>query len=292
MEYPIVKTKTTDGYVNYGLFLETEKPKAVCIAFHGTAGYFYNDDFIETISKKIIPEGISLLSTNNRGSGVYNMYEHTGAAVEIFKDCLFDIDAWIEFTLAKGYKKIILCGHSLGAEKIIYYKNKGLYKDKIEGIIMLAPADSSRWRLYDEHYNFSEKGKNLIESLLKEAGDRIKENKLYDLMDVNTRTGFMPRLPASVLDILDENSELIKVLPFHSGKLPMLHSISVPILAILGNQREYTGISPTDALELMKKENPKVKTFLIEDADHVFTGFESEVAKTLCDFILNDIILK
>lgn len=285
MEYPIVKIKTADNIINHGLFIEAEKSESVFIFFHGTAGNFYDDDFVEVIAKKIVPEGVSLLSTNNRGSGVYDIYARKGSAVEIFENCIFDIDAWIEFVIQKGYKKIILCGHSLGVEKIIYFMSKGAYRDKINGIIMLSPADSSRWRLYDENYKPSEQGKELIDNLLSEAQQKIDNNQGDELMDTNLQTGFMPRIPASVMSILGEKSELIKVLPFHSGSLEMLRGVEPPICVIIGNKREYTGISPEEALNFMKNENSKIETHLIENANHFFTGFENEVSEIVRNFI-------
>ena len=61
--------------------------------------------------------------------------------MENFEDCVVDIDAWIKFALSKGYEKIILMGHSLGTEKIVYYMNKGRYTNKVKAIILLGFAD-------------------------------------------------------------------------------------------------------------------------------------------------------
>src|SRR6185436_14784649 len=99
MQYPIVQIKTKDNLWLHGLFIEAPQSKTVFINIHGTASNFYEEDFIETIAEKLVPAGISLLSTNNRGVGTYDAWDGKGGSVELFEDCLLDIDAWIEFVL-------------------------------------------------------------------------------------------------------------------------------------------------------------------------------------------------
>lgn len=285
MRYPVVKVETVDGCINHGLFIESENSKQIYIHIHGTAGNFYDDDFVETMSNIFVRIGISFLSTNNRGSGVYDIYSRKGSAVEIFEDCLFDIDAWIEFAIKKGYTEIFLSGHSLGVEKIVYYMENGSYKDKIGKIVLLSPADSPRWRIYDKNYKFSQKERDSLDKMIQEAETLISEGRKNILMDIDIENGFMPRTPYSLLNILGEDTELIKTLPFHTGRLDIFRNIIIPICVVIGNQKEYTGISPEDALDLMKRENILADTYLIEEADHVFTDCEDKLLEIIKNFI-------
>ena len=104
MNYPIVQVKTEDGLWLHGLFLHSNNSEKILINIHGTASNFYEEDFIESFASKLIPLDISLLSTNNRGVGVYDAWDKKGAAVEIFEECLRDIDAWVslQFTSSKA----------------------------------------------------------------------------------------------------------------------------------------------------------------------------------------------
>lgn len=285
MIYPIVQVKTKGDFWLHGLFLEAKNPKAVFLNIHGTASNFYEEDFIEAMSEKFLPEGISMLSTNNRGNGVYSAWDKNGGAVEIFEDCLFDIDAWIEFVLEKGYTKIILSGHSLGTEKVVYYMDKGKYRDKITALVLLAPADSPRWRYYDEEYKPSEKGKARVELQVKDSLKMIAEGRGDELMDRSIYSGVMPKSPKSLVNFLGENTELLKALPFHSGKLEMFSKINAPIFVAIGDQHEYTGISPKDALDLMKKENKNTETHQLKNCDHDFTDCEEELTKLVLGFV-------
>lgn len=128
MNYPIIQVKTQNSLLLYGLYLPVLKRDTIFINIHGTASNFYENYFIEILAKKLSEEEISMLSTNNRGAGVYDAYQKTGAAVEKFEDCLIDIDAWIEFALKEGYRNIILSGHSLGTEKVVYYLASGSFR--------------------------------------------------------------------------------------------------------------------------------------------------------------------
>ncbi len=288
MNFPLVQVETEDGLWLHGLFLEAKDPRAVFINIHGTASNFYEEDFIETLAEKLIPAGISMLSTNNRGVGVYDAWDKKGAAVEIFEDCLKDIDAWINFAVGKGYEKIVLSGHSLGTEKVVYYVNKGKYADKVAALVLLAPADSPRWRHYDDTYKVvgtGETGKARVELQVKQAEAMVKEGRGDELMDRSIYSGVMPKSPKSLINFLGEGTEILKALPFHSGRLEMYSAIRVPILAVIGDTHEYTGIPITEALELMKRENPRTETHQLTDCNHDFEGKEDELAALVTRFL-------
>ena len=146
MNYPIVKVTTQDGYTFHGLFSEPkQKGQTIVIHFHGSAGNFYFNDFYPHLIKLSNELNIAFLSTNSRGSDVYSVEtgtKYTGAAIEIFEECLLDIDAWIEFALSRGYKNIILEGHSFGTNKIQFYSLNGKHKDQIKALILLGFTDS------------------------------------------------------------------------------------------------------------------------------------------------------
>ncbi len=168
MKWPIVQVETKDKISLYGLFLEGKKKESILINLHGTASNFYENEFMSEVSEEVIKD-ISVLLVNNRGASVMQVYPHAGAALERFEDCLLDIDAWIEFAFSKGYKKIILSGHSLGTEKVVYYMGKGKYNSKISSVILFAPADSFG-------YNYSLLGEEEMRMLLNEAREIRKKN--------------------------------------------------------------------------------------------------------------------
>lgn len=287
MSYPIVQVKTKDQLWLHGLFLRSDKSKTILINIHGTASNFYEEYFIEVMADLFLTNNISILSTNNRGVGVYDPYQGNGAATEKFEDCVYDIDAWLGFALSEGFQNIILSGHSLGTEKVVYYMGYGKYSDKVSAIVLLAPADSyGSHRLMDGHDNI--KVHKDIDNLLKESEILIeKGNKEVFLprYSYGSHGGIMPKTPESLINFLGADSEILKALPFATRKLETYSKIKVPILVAIGDQQEYTALTVAEALELMKKENSLTEVLRFRNCNHDFEDCEDELAKAVLDFI-------
>ncbi|HIH33870.1 MAG TPA: lysophospholipase [Nanoarchaeota archaeon] len=281
---PIVKVRTKDKLPLYGLLLESKKgsKKALFIELHGTASNFYENEFMWPLAQELGKQGISTLVVNTRGADSLQAYPFRGNALEKFEDCVLDIDAWVEFVLKKGYKKIILSGHSLGTQKVIYYMEKGKYARKVASVILLAFADS-----YAYHNYFVEKTAKK-EIILREAKKLVNEGK-GDTMLRSVWLAHRDRFPksaASYLSFFGEGSELSKALPLRNkGKLSMYSKIKVPILAVIGDREEYTAISIKESLFLLKKENKLAEAHQIKNCDHDFTGKERELAKIIVGFL-------
>ena len=138
------------------------------------------------------------MSVNNRGHEVLTAWSKNpeGVASEKFKNCVLDFDAWIEFAKSKGHKQIVLQGHSLGAEKVVYYMNNGKYKDNVIGVILLGPASSC------EYQNEFMTKKNLKEKLFSEAHYLIQNNKGYQFLTSYwlSHFGVAPRSASKILE--------------------------------------------------------------------------------------------
>ncbi len=286
MNYPIVQIKTKDDVCLYALFLRPEESDTVFINIHGTGSNFYEEDFIEVMSKKFFGIGISMLSTNNRGTGVYDAYQVTGAAIEKFEDSVLDIDAWVEFVIEKGFKKIILSGHSLGTEKVAYYMNHGKHANSVSSIVLLAPADS--YGSHRMHEGTVNPRRVEVEALLEKAKNLLEQNKGGEFLPRNaygSHEGIMPKSAESFVNFLGANSELLNALPFVTKRLEAYSNIKVPILVAIGDQSEYTGLTIKDTLELMRAENKRTTILHIKDCDHDFQGKAEELAVEIVKFI-------
>lgn len=286
MKYPIVQVKTKDNLWLYGLYLCADKNDTIFINIHGTASNFYEEYFIEVFANAFLKEGISVLCTNNRGAGVYDAYQKSGAAVEKFEDCLIDINAWIEFAVNEGYKKIVLSGHSLGTEKVVYYMGHGKYADRVISVILLAPSDS-----YGSHHMLEGKI-NLrlaqVEKLLKESENLIEQGRSDTFLPrdaYGSHNGIMPKSAESFVDFLGPKTKLLDALPFATGRLSSYAKIQVPILVVIGDEKEYTAIPIKNALELMREENKNTEIHQIKNCDHDFQEKEEELASIVLKFI-------
>jgi len=270
MDYPLVEVETKDKLPLFGLYLP-KKSKTVLISIHGTASNFYENVFM----KDIAALNISVLSVNNRGADALQVYPPKGAGLEHFEDCVKDIDAWVKFALSKGHKSIILQGHSLGTEKVVYYMNEGKYRKKVKAVILLAFADS----FGSEKARYSEKE---MSDILKKA----KATKKGIFEQPFPYGGCLVKSADSYLNFMKNNSKLSKALPLRTGgKLAMYRKIKVPILAVIGDQKEYTVIPIKKAIELLRNENKLVECHQISNCNHDFEGKEKELVKIISNFL-------
>ncbi len=292
MKNPIVSVTTEDGIDLYGILLEASKKDAVIINIHGTADNFYANDFVWNIADAAEPLGVSMLSVNNRGAYTLELYgygpgdkRNTGAASEFFEKCLLDIDAWISYAVSLGYKKIILEGHSLGTEKIVYYMAKGKFADKIKAIMLFGFSDSFGTNM--QYLNKSE------ENIMEEAKNMIKEGKGSQFLSKNwlSHAGILPKNAESYVNFFEGDSELSKAFPIRLGSgLEMYKNIRVPILGVIGDIKEYTVIPVSNAVELLRKENDMAEIHQIKNSDHSFSESGKELASIVEKFLRGTVL--
>ena len=285
MNYPVVSVKTKDGIDLEGLFFEPENhTDLIKIHIHGTSGSFFFNTYYEKLINSSLELGISHLNTNNRGAGVYEVEKGTishGASLEKFEDCVQDIETWIEFALAKGYKRVILEGHSFGTEKSVYYMNRGTHAGKVVAVILMGFSDNVGTQQKYE--------KKIGHNYFDEANSLVKQGKgEYLLADMGGLAGELPISAQTYLNFFSPNSENSKALPLRQGKdLEFFQNIKVPVLGVIGDNYdgEYTIIPIEEAIELLKSENKLAEAYQIKGCDHGFNGKEQEVVSIIADFL-------
>lgn len=298
----LVQTKVSKDLTLHGALYETGKKDLVIINIHGTGSNFYEEDFIGVEARAVGRLGVALLTTNNSGNAVMQSwgsdYQAHGCALEKFEDCLRDIDKWISFVLDRGYKAVILQGHSLGTEKVVYYMYRGKHRHKVAGVILLGFADSygtqQQWlnSTKADARGSQQWRRGSKVDLLREAHKLVSEGKGYEFLrgEWYSHSGAMPMSAASYINFFSEGSNLSKSLPFRTGRLDRFKKISVPILGAIGDIKEYTFIPTVDAMKLMESENPNCETHQIKGADHDFEGKEDELVGLVVDWLTRRIL--
>jgi pimeloyl-ACP methyl ester carboxylesterase len=281
MKYPIVKAITADHLELFGLLAEAEGEKdAILINIHGTSACFYSEEYTPFVVEELPLLGIATLFTNNRGSHVMEAWQKTGAALEMFEDCVLDIDAWIRYALDRGYRKILLQGHSLGTEKVVYYMNKGKHSLAVTALILLGVSDSFG--------NQALIAKGFPVDPMAEAKRLMAAGRGEQFLTSVWRPhgGAVPQSAASYLNFFSPGSELSKALPLRQrADLSYYRKIRVPILVVVGEFDPFTYIPVREALELLKKENNRTRTKLIAGADHDFSGKGKELVDVVKKFL-------
>lgn len=270
-----VDTETSDDMELLGLFAENEESDALVIHFHGMQGNFFQNGFVQKMLSEYPERGFSFLTVEQRGAEAVRMfpkgdeYLKGGNAFEKFEECMYDIEAWINFAEDLGYESIYLQGHSLGCCKIAYYLNES--ETAVEGVVFISPADM--------HGIFTDSMEDSSE-LLSEA-KKMREEDRGDEIITEKGDGWKYLSANTLINLYDSDSSAA-IFNYRSPELGFeeVKALKAPILAFVGSEDDGIVTDPEDSMELLeeKAENaPEVRTHVMEGAEHDFKGFEKQI---------------
>jgi pimeloyl-ACP methyl ester carboxylesterase len=142
---------TKRGVVLSGVLFRPRQERTtdtVMIAITGIHGNFYSNPFYYNIGDTLNAGGIDFIyaQTNDAFGQIQAVNVNTGKEEligswnERFSYTDEDIDAYLTFAQREGYRHIILAGHSLGANKVIYYLSRH-HDERVEHFFLLSPAN-------------------------------------------------------------------------------------------------------------------------------------------------------
>jgi pimeloyl-ACP methyl ester carboxylesterase len=125
----LVDVRTADRLLLTGLFAaagSAAPPRRfdAALLMHGAATS-YDEGFQREFSAALGARGLPTVRAGNRGHDIVNWGDGRGrllgTAFERVDDCVLDWRAWLDFLEVRGYRRVLLFGHSLGAVKCAYY---------------------------------------------------------------------------------------------------------------------------------------------------------------------------
>lgn len=140
---------TQSGTVLHGVLFPAEtQAKTVVIAITGIHGNFYSNPFYYNIGETLSKAGVDFLYAQTRNAfgkmqevnALTNEPEIIGSFNEDFAKTIEDLTAYLDFAEQQGYENIVLAGHSLGANKVIYYLSK-TQDPRVSKFLLLSPAN-------------------------------------------------------------------------------------------------------------------------------------------------------
>lgn len=286
MRQELVRISSIDGIEQVGvLYTPNEETNKIVIHVHGLNGNFYENRFLDTLSKSYTDKNYAFLTFNNRGTGFitellkWNDFPVIGGCLEKFKDCMLDIDGIVNWITKKGYKEIILEWHSYGCNKAIYYYNHKKYNN-IKQIILLAPCDIpslSKKFLSEEEYKKAKE----------ESTRLVKENVENELIDFSIMANEKISAWTFYYDFLPNGeNDFIRYRDGVNAKSEVLNSINIPTLVIFGNEDDCVLTEPIEIVEWYLKNNLiDCNIQIIENADHLYTGKYEELGKIIMNNI-------
>ena len=278
MKQELVRINSIDGIQLPGILYTPESnTKRIVIHIHGLNGNFYENNFLDEISKSYTNSGYAFLTFNNRGRGFISEFWRgteclvIGSSLEKFKECILDIEGVVNYAKEKGYEEIILEGHSYGCNKVLYYYDKKREKS-IKKIVLLAPCDipaELKKFLSKEEYEKAEKDAT---KLVNEG----RENELIDFSvlsngKIAAGTYYNDFLPGGENDFIRYTEDI-------NQTNEVLNKIEIPVLVIFGDIDECVLTQPIDKVKSYLTNNIKnCNIKIINGADHSYSNKYEEL---------------
>lgn len=281
-----------DGIELHGLLYEPDqKTEKVFVHVHGMGGNFYENKFVDFLAEELTAAGISLCVFNNRGcefikdtyrivDGKEPEFVTVGTTYERFEECVFDIEAYLDFVESQGFSEMYLSGHSLGCPKVAYYLSETQDK-RVSALLFLSPADMLGLVRQDmsTHERFLEKARELVA-----AG---QENEILP----ERLWGEYPVSAGTYINLFaDEAKDAIFNFYKPEDTLETFANIQVPTYAVMGRKDDALVISIEDTFARLEKaltNSPKVTTQILGEANHGYRGHESELAGAVVTWLTN-----
>lgn len=230
----LVCATTRDDLKLHGAFLPAlPEPRAsafdAVLLTHGVANAFYNN-LTPLIGECLAAGGYASVNTNNRGHDVISRgnaaHPFLGAAYERLEDSVLDWDAWLDWRGERGFKRILVCGHSLGGVKTAHVLAQRLHP-LVAGCVLFSPP-----RFSYEAFMASPRGDE-FRSHLAQAQIRIDEGEPEALFDVTMPTKFIAGAASYIAKYGPDS---------HFDVFENVVRIRVPVLAFTGD-REFGDVA-------------------------------------------------
>jgi predicted esterase len=277
----------TNDYFHNGILYRAENSDKTIIHIHGSFGNFYQNDFIQIMAELYTNAGYNFMSFNLRCHDGFGecykkdgSFKYSGGAISDWNTCLDDIQGAINYANTFS-QKIILQGHSLGCDRIVYYlmKNNNNFET-----ILLAPCDS-----YKLHLKWLDNDEKKQQSEFNKQIHRLKS--MHDL-DFNwlpiDEYGLTSRVEDYILPITKK--ALLSIIdgpPFKLFNLSKPYAFKLSnrcFIYLGGNDNLQTSLSET-MFNYFTERFKSVEKCFVNNGDHMMTGSEREVTQKIIDWL-------
>ena len=263
------------------LYCQTKNPKSLVIGIVGIHGKTEENPFYYNIGTTLNKGNIDFLFAQTcdaikkitKINFITKEEETFGSFNEDFNNTEDDIEAYINYAEKNNYKHIYLAGHSIGANKVIYYLSKN-HDTRIEKYILLSPAEIKGLLAKN-----TEEQINVIKELkLKNKDNEIIPFLLFGWYECTVWTAYNWAYN-NILDNIHTDKD---------GDFSQINNIIHYGAMIVGTYDRLTRGDPTGFLENINNhtKNPsKNKLLLVKETGHVYQGKEQEIADILLNLV-------
>ena len=268
---------TKRGVVLNGVLFRPQnerKADTVMIAITGIHGNFYSNPFYYNIGDTLNSANIDFVyaQTNDAFGRIKTVNVITGREEiigswnERFSYTDEDIEAYLSFAEKEGYKHIILAGHSLGANKVIYYLSRH-HDARVEHFFFLSPANLDYMMS-----GVTDREKRIIKEQVKNGG----ENKMLPFPFM----GWVECIAGTAYD-WQFSGLLNNVHTASDGDFSQAEKITHTGALLVGTYDNFTDGSPSEFLRNLNEHIPTAsqnKLIFIDKTGHTYQMKHQEVA--------------
>ena len=272
----LVSVRTRDGVLLAGVMAEPRRRRGPALVWvHGLGSAFASGQpLIRELSARLTAAGIGYLKLNTRGHDVVARAGRrlAGAAFERFGASVEDLRAAISLARRAGYRRVILAGHSTGANKVLHYAAR-VRDRRVGGVILLGPVSD-------------------IAGETKRIGRRELRRRVATAERTARRDpdALVPRAfgfwSARRYISLYRPGEAEDVFPYYrrDARWTALRRVRLPLAVFLGGRDEYLDRRPSEVVDAFERNAIRARSFtgiVVPGADHGFTGHEAALARSI-----------
>ena len=265
--------------LNGVLFRQDEKKNTdtVMIAITGIHGNFYSNPFYYNIGDTLNAGGIDFVyaQTNDAFGQIETLNINTGQNEiigswnERFCYTDEDINAYINFAESEGYKNIILAGHSLGANKVIYYLSRN-HDKRVQKFFLLSPANLNHMMS-----GVTQREKNMIlEQVNRGDGNKLLPFPFMGWVECIADTAYDWQFSGLLNNVHTEKN----------GDFSQAEKISHSGALLVGTYDNFTDGDQAEFLRNINNHMPKSqenKLIFIEKTGHTYQKKQQELANNI-----------
>ncbi len=298
MHASFVETITSDHLLLPGILFEPAIRGDTALLFiHGKGGSLASDPtLVEALKRNTLDRGIAFLTVNTRGhdylangntfmNGVFEERQ-VGHCVERFEDSVLDIAAWIDLLGERGYTKIVLLGHSLGALKATFYLTE-TGDSRVKALVLVSPPDIFgllKKALGGRSPASCNDPSSVVSSPPPSRSKRgSPESFLAGDMDYP-----WPISNATIESFVGQHART-NLFPFHArnGDFSLFAKLTLPVFVCWGTREEALVTRPPSALRRLRRCTKSLcfRGHIFKDVPHSYRGAEEKLARAVMKWL-------
>src|SRR5262249_54717623 len=276
----LVTIRTRDRVVLDGLRADPKRRRrAVLVWLHGLGSAFSSGQTLtQQLAARLTAAGIGYVKLNNRGHDVVARAGRRlqGAAFERFAGSVEDIRATVAFAIKGAAGRVILAGHSTGANKALYYMARTGDR-RVSGLILLGPVSDVAAEMKQIGRRELERRVAIVERLARRDPDALVPRAFGFWA---ARRYLSLYRPGSAEDVF----------PYYrpGARWHAMGRVRVPIAAIIGSRDEFLDRSAEELIDAFQRNATRAPSFpgvAMPRALHGFAKREAALAAAVVGWI-------